>query len=547
MASGTITLGEGAAGQGVPAGGTVGQTITKLSSTDFDTAWATLGVTAAPANVRYVTKEGNDSTGNGSISNPYLTLKAALASIVDADPNNPYMVFMGPGFFIEELPFVLKSSVSITGAGTSQTNLFQDDFNAFTWTPDNTFEYLLLENLSIGGLNAISAATAESPGLEMRNVNVPFNDLVVTGGIGDYSGLLALNLRNSSFGGNCYFNATAQGATLCSFGGITVSDVATGGAIGPGPGISLNYCSHGSLTVLDNANINRNECIRGGPWTMTGAGAAIYMGETGQGDVYANVFLTFDGTDTVEYISGSTLAVGRGIISDLLPADTTVIADLGGGMWQLSASATGSAAARLSKLVRVTFTDGALISNLFVTPAGNNFVVQNSGYGPATSADWPIVPQFCGQALDLLAASRPVQTDSEGEVAIPGTVDFYINGAAEPSGPSSLVAQKVRWVKTGKTVVLFYLIQHSVDGSPVNGVDFALPAGIPAPASMWASNPNVINGGTCVFKQTEGTSVPEGGQCAIYDMATTPRLFGESNGSDTGLLVQGQITYLTEE
>jgi hypothetical protein len=52
-------------------------------------------------NARYVSKRGNAS-GDGSPANPYLTVQAAIDSIVDdASAAPPYIVIVGPGTFTE--------------------------------------------------------------------------------------------------------------------------------------------------------------------------------------------------------------------------------------------------------------------------------------------------------------------------------------------------------------------------------------------------------------------------------------------------------------
>lgn len=67
----------------------------------------------------FVNKSGNDSTGNGSLSSPYLTIAAALASITDATTSKRYVVNVSAGLYAET-SFALKPFVWIEGAGQSQ-------------------------------------------------------------------------------------------------------------------------------------------------------------------------------------------------------------------------------------------------------------------------------------------------------------------------------------------------------------------------------------------------------------------------------------------
>jgi hypothetical protein len=54
----------GPAGVGVPAGGSTGQVLTKLSATDFDDAWQTPAASGAPTDATYVTLSSNGTLSN---------------------------------------------------------------------------------------------------------------------------------------------------------------------------------------------------------------------------------------------------------------------------------------------------------------------------------------------------------------------------------------------------------------------------------------------------------------------------------------------------
>lgn len=73
----------------------------------------------SPNNIIYVAKNGNDTTGSGTINNPYLTIASALASITDADDGNAYKIKMASGTFNENI--VLKPYVYLEGEGLHAT------------------------------------------------------------------------------------------------------------------------------------------------------------------------------------------------------------------------------------------------------------------------------------------------------------------------------------------------------------------------------------------------------------------------------------------
>lgn len=71
------------------------------------------------AQVRYVSKGGNDATGNGSFTSPYLTIQAAITSITDESATKQYLVYVGPGIFTT--PFVMVPWVFIEGESHDAT------------------------------------------------------------------------------------------------------------------------------------------------------------------------------------------------------------------------------------------------------------------------------------------------------------------------------------------------------------------------------------------------------------------------------------------
>nr|WP_260871169.1 exosporium leader peptide [Paenibacillus xylanexedens] len=70
----------------------------------------------------YVNKAGNDLTADGSECLPFLTVTAAMASIVDATPTKRYAISIGPGTYTEPLVH-LKANVQLVGTSTLLTRL----------------------------------------------------------------------------------------------------------------------------------------------------------------------------------------------------------------------------------------------------------------------------------------------------------------------------------------------------------------------------------------------------------------------------------------
>lgn len=74
------------------------------------------------ANLVYVATNGNDTTGNGSIYNPYLTISQALSSITDATTNKRYAIIIQSGQY-NETTLVIKPWISLVGNGYNNTRI----------------------------------------------------------------------------------------------------------------------------------------------------------------------------------------------------------------------------------------------------------------------------------------------------------------------------------------------------------------------------------------------------------------------------------------
>lgn len=81
----------------------------------------------------YVSKSGNDTSGNGTFGRPYLTVTKALSVIADASPTKRYVINVGAGDFNENI--VLKANVFIYGSGPLVTRLTGTtlNINDITW------------------------------------------------------------------------------------------------------------------------------------------------------------------------------------------------------------------------------------------------------------------------------------------------------------------------------------------------------------------------------------------------------------------------------
>jgi len=83
---------------------------------DFNNLFPTESIgTTLQKNIVNVATDGNDTTGDGSISYPYLTITKALTSITDSSVSNRYIIKLAPGQYAENNPLVMKEGVTIQG------------------------------------------------------------------------------------------------------------------------------------------------------------------------------------------------------------------------------------------------------------------------------------------------------------------------------------------------------------------------------------------------------------------------------------------------
>ena len=100
----------------------------------------------------YVATDGNDTTGDGGITAPYLTAEHAMDSITDSSITNRYEIQFNSGQYNINNPLVLKTGVYLNGHANDR----QSQLNA-----QNVSSNLI--ELSVGsGVNGLTLAGAIS-------------------------------------------------------------------------------------------------------------------------------------------------------------------------------------------------------------------------------------------------------------------------------------------------------------------------------------------------------------------------------------------------
>lgn len=356
-----------------------------------------------PQQIRIVAKNGNDSTGNGSWEKPYLTIKAAIASISDAAVTKNYVVWVMPGRYVEATGFVFKQNIHVmaqcqndSGAIGPVRVTVSDASIPTTFTGAGAHQ-IILENITFsntaGGTDFLFTAdntTTATCQLTVRKCTFPSasgSSVSVTSGSGgsvianfDDFCILNGNLNVTGVGSNLNQvvlanNSRVEGTCTVTAGGIL--QINTGNLNGP-------------INVTD-SEFGASYASLGSTITLTGSASAVT----------STLYQCF-------YNAISLVDSGPGVVASLsacTPGLTTILGD-----GTLSASGAGAQiyadSASLPTLsTNITLSGGATL--IKITDA------YSIKYTPTTAANWPVVPTSVQQGLDDLAALRSVGDISE--------------------------------------------------------------------------------------------------------------------------------------
>lgn len=194
---------------------------------------------------RFVAKTGNDATGDGSISNPFLTIQAAITSVTDESASKPYTIMVLPGtytsaFLLEPWIYVVGWSQENTVISPIQANWISAAFAV--GTKDAGIANVTIGSLLTVDFNAVLSAGAASiqlsqitmlgsAGIVVRGRNVSntfqFQDIQITGSLSDLvidniTGSLANVALNSN---NLTISATDAYGAFVIGGGVSTSGI----------------------------------------------------------------------------------------------------------------------------------------------------------------------------------------------------------------------------------------------------------------------------------------------------------------------------------
>ncbi len=324
----------------------VNQVLRGGPTTASNLVWITEGGSIAPAASQtiYVTKYGNDTTGNGSFDTPYLTLSKAIeAANLIASASNPVAIMMSSGTYVEDNS---SNPLEITIAGVSIVGASPNSVIIQPNTPANDF--ILIDNTTRIANVTFSSSSPDAIGLSLAAgnlsifTNVHIENFLIgvncAGGASQSYGFdlcffvdngTALNVNDTRVECNsCTFFGTSSLSTSANTGvnvtGAAANVVIDGGVVG--------VCSTG-MSFVNNAvstvssvsfRLNDFDVVQSGSsymaltgcnFELTSASTDIDIQVSGAGTIAEIVGCEFNGLSTSSVAQGTSIKVTDGAIA----------------------------------------------------------------------------------------------------------------------------------------------------------------------------------------------------------------------------------------
>jgi trimeric autotransporter adhesin len=249
---------------------TVNQVLTAGPTTPTNLVWITNGGSILPAvsNTIYVTTYGNDVTGNGSFTSPYLTLAKAISTANGI--SSPSTILVGTGTFTENNPLVVTASnLSIIGESPIATIIMP---NTAGQPLLSTSQTILINRIAFSSPFVTQAAT----GILLTGGNLSnFNAVRITnfltgiscaGSTSSYSFISSLFIANgtglslsstSAECDDCTFTGAASLAGPAANTGISITGSSTNLVVNGG---AVGLCNTG-INVTGSASLTANAVV----------------------------------------------------------------------------------------------------------------------------------------------------------------------------------------------------------------------------------------------------------------------------------------------
>ena len=222
-----------------------------LGSDGTNPIWKDITVT----NTIYVTKGGSDTTGNGSLTNPYRTVTKAMTAVGSPTINDSTVINVGPGHFTEAGALTIKPWVFIVGTGWRSTRITPTSFSLdnASWAGGGD-KRAGATNVTLNAATTIDFQSTTSTDGKWYSEAVVYNStLTITAGYPINQFII--------FGGWVWGNLTLNGNqgifnSVYMTGTVTVNQP-------PVAGIVNHYASFNQCTIQGNFTLNANNATLG--------------------------------------------------------------------------------------------------------------------------------------------------------------------------------------------------------------------------------------------------------------------------------------------
>jgi hypothetical protein len=349
------------------------------------------------AQVVYVAKNGNDSTGNGGEHAPYLTLQAAMASITDSSPSKRYVIRVKAGNYTESGILNLKPNVYVVG-----DSIYSVRITATSFALDSTFN----ANSSFDNRSGFSSCTLLSA--------CDFNWQTVSSAAGKlYFTEVQFGSTVTMYGHN---NAIAQAQFLgcIFFGAFTVSGINVG--------VHRNNIHYGNITLNQHPNggMVTNLTADGGVCTGTVTLNATTNDFNRRCSVFARSFY-------MEYLTVNGPSAYCDLTDSSVPRDIARVTKSNGGnivyinsLTPIDTNTRNQGDVGKQYLYNFNYVNASTGSDLYVISMGTSYSADNSGKNIFIKADSNgLAPNVNGGDINI-NTSEVSGTGVRGEIKFDG-------------------------------------------------------------------------------------------------------------------------------
>jgi hypothetical protein len=187
------------------AAGTTGQFLTQGPSNTL--VWSSVQqFFQTIQNTIFVGKNGNDTTGNGSLNSPYLTINRALSEIPNGDLMTTYTIMLLGGTYQENVDIQNKRNLAIEGFFGSTNSVIKGNVQVLF-----NVDSLLMSKITIDTSDQPSSIFQPTFAIIGGVGKATFKDCAFLRGQGPLSDLTVMSLNGQLGGDVNFFNCTIQG------------------------------------------------------------------------------------------------------------------------------------------------------------------------------------------------------------------------------------------------------------------------------------------------------------------------------------------------